>query len=79
MVLKLDKNVFLGGCNFMKYEVGMKLLIIHIVDDVVDYSGVVGTITHIDDIGQLHGTWGGLALIPELDDFIVLEAEHAQF
>lgn len=61
----------------MKFEVGMKLLIIHIVDDVVDYSGVVGTITHIDDIGQLHGTWGGLALIPELDDFIVLEAEHA--
>ena len=62
----------------MKYEVGMKLLIIHIVDDVVDYSGVVGTITHIDDIGQLHGTWGGLALIPELDDFIVLEDYHAQ-
>ena len=70
---------FFGGYNFMKYEVGMKLLIIHIVDDVVDYSGVVGTITNIDDIGQLHGTWGGLALIPELDDFIVLEAEHAQF
>ena len=43
------------------------------------YSGRVGVVRHIDDMGQLHGTWGGLALIPELDDFIVLEAEHAQF
>ena len=56
----------------MKYEVGMKLLIIHVVDDIVDYSGRVGTITHIDDIRQLHGTWGGLALVPDLDDFVVV-------
>ena len=62
----------------MKYEVGMKLLIIHVVDDIVDYSGRVGVITHIDDIGQLHGTWGGVALLPELDDFIVLEDKNAQ-
>ena len=62
----------------MKYEVGMKLLIIHVVDDFVDYSGRVGVITHIDDIGQLHGTWGGVALLPELDDFIVLEDKNAQ-
>ena len=63
----------------MKYEVGMKLLIIHVVDDIVDYSGRVGVITHIDDIGQLHGTWGGLALVPDLDDFIVVEEQYAQF
>ena len=62
----------------MKYEVGMKLLIIHVVDDIVDYSGRVGVITHIDDIGQLHGTWGGVALLPELDDFIVLEDKNSQ-
>ena len=62
----------------MKYKVGMKLLIIHVVDDIVDYSGRVGVITHIDDIGQLHGTWGGVALLPELDDFIVLEDKNAQ-
>ena len=61
----------------MKYEVGMMLLIVHIVDALEDYSGRVGVITHIDDIGQLHGTWGSLALVPELDDFIVLEDEHA--
>lgn len=62
----------------MKYEVGMKVFIIHIVDDIRDYYGRVGVITHIDDIGKLHGTWGGLALIPDLDDFIILENEDAQ-
>ena len=63
----------------MKYEVGMKIFIIHIVDDAEDYFGRVGFITHIDDIGQLHGTWGGLALVPDLDNFIVVEEEDAQF
>ena len=63
----------------MKYEVGMKIFIIHIVDDAEDYFGRVGYITHIDDIGQLHGTWGSLALVPDLDDFIVVEEEDAQF
>jgi len=27
------------------------------------YSGKVGVIEKIDDIGQLHGTWGGCAVI----------------
>lgn len=62
----------------MKYEVGMKVFIIHIVDDIQDYYGRVGVITHIDDIGQLHGTWGGIALIQAIDDFIILEDEDAQ-
>ena len=62
----------------MKYEIGMKVFIIHIVDDRQDYYGRVGVITHIDDIGQLHGTWGGLALIPSIDDFIILEDEDVQ-
>lgn len=62
----------------MKYKVGMKVFIIHIVDDIQDYYGRVGVITHIDDIGQLHGTWGGLALIPSIDDFIILEDEDVQ-
>lgn len=63
----------------MKYEVGMKIFIIHIVDDAEDYFGRVGYITHVDDIGQLHGTWGSLALVPDLDNFIVVEEEDAQF
>lgn len=56
----------------MKYEVGMIVFIIHIVDDSEDYFGRVGVIEHIDDIGQLHGSWGGLALVPDLDDFVVV-------
>lgn len=26
-----------------------------------------GKVTHVDDAGQLHGTWGGLAAIPGVD------------
>lgn len=36
------------------------------------YDGRIGIVTHIDDAGQLHGTWGGLAVIPEEDAFIVI-------
>ena len=33
------------------------------------YAGRSGTVEFIDSIGQLHGTWGGLAIIPEVDEF----------
>lgn len=32
-----------------------------------EYNGREGKVTCVDDIGQLHGTWGGLALIPGTD------------
>ena len=37
------------------------------------YEGKTGEVTHIDDIGQLHGTWGGLAVIPDADSFEIVE------
>lgn len=37
------------------------------------YTGKTGTVTHIDDAGQIHGTWGGCAVIPECDDFEIIE------
>ena len=37
------------------------------------YSGKVGEVTRIDDMGQLHGTWGGLALVPGVDEFIMIQ------
>ena len=37
------------------------------------YSGRTGEITGIDDMGQLHGTWGGLAVIPGADSYHVVE------
>lgn len=36
------------------------------------YTGKMGTVTHIDDAGQLHGTWGGCAVIPEADEFKIV-------
>ena len=36
------------------------------------YKDREGMITHIDDAGQVHGTWGGCALIPEIDIFILI-------
>lgn len=40
------------------------------------YKGKVGVVKYIDDMGQLHGTWGGLAIIPQADEIeIVKEVE----
>ena len=39
------------------------------------YTNREGVITHIDDAGQIHGTWGGCALIPEIDTFVILNRD----
>ena len=36
------------------------------------YTGKRGVVTHIDDAGQIHGTWGGCALIPGVDQYVVI-------
>ena len=38
-----------------------------------NYTGRVGIVEFIDGIGQLHGTWGGLAVKEENDRYIVVE------
>jgi hypothetical protein len=30
------------------------------------YTDREGVVTHIADVGQIHGTWGGCAIIPEI-------------
>lgn len=44
------------------------------LDDPYDstYVGREGVVEHIDSMGQLHGTWGGLAVIPGEDRFVVI-------
>ena len=37
-----------------------------------NYNGKMGRVEFIDDMGQIHGTWGGCALIPDEDKFIVV-------
>ena len=54
------------------YKVGQKVRIIHLEGEDTRYDGKEGVIEDIDAIGQLHGTWGGLAIIPEADDFRVI-------
>ena len=45
-----------------------KIVITHMEGE-PQYDGKIGEITHIDDKGQFHGTWGGCALIPGVDGF----------
>ena len=37
------------------------------------YSGKEGIIEHIDDIGQIHDSWGWCALIPGVNQFKIVE------
>ena len=54
------------------YKVGQRIRIIHLEGEDNRYDGKEGVIEDIDAIGQLHGTWGGLAIIPEADKFLVI-------
>lgn len=62
----------------MKPEVGNRIRIIKVDDQNgldVQAAGMIGkegTILFIDGAGQLHGDWGGLAIIPEVDEFEIL-------
>lgn len=58
-------------------KVGDKIRIIAMDDCGYDttareYSGREGEVVFIDSMGQLHGTWGGLAVIPNVDRFVVI-------
>ena len=50
----------------MKIKVGDKIRIIHMEGE-PQYTGKEGTVEYIDGAGQIHGTWGGCALIPDED------------
>lgn len=51
---------------------GDRIRILHLSGENADYDGREGVVRSIDGIGQLHGTWGGLAIIPEEDSFEIL-------
>lgn len=48
------------------------MLEIEYMKDEPQYLGKTGRITEIDSACQIHGTWGGCALIPREDYFIVV-------
>jgi hypothetical protein len=53
-------------------KIGDKIRIINMKGE-PQYTDKQGIVKHIDGLSQLHGTWGGLAVIPEEDDFVILE------
>ena len=56
----------------LKVKIGDKIRIIEMKDE-PQYSGREGVVKYIDDAGQIHGTWGGCALIPGLDKYVVIK------
>lgn len=58
--------------------VGKKVLIREMQGE-PQYTGKIGTVTSVDDAGQIHGTWGGCALTVDDDyDFIDDEGQDEQ-
>jgi len=57
-----------------KAKVGDTIKIVRL-DDAYDatYPGRIGVVEFIDSMGQLHGTWGGLAVIPEVDEYEIIK------
>ena len=41
------------------------------MDGEPQYTNREGVVTNIDDAGQIHGTWGDCAVIPEVDTYII--------
>lgn len=56
------------------FKIGDKIRIIQMKGEPA-YEGRTGIIEYIDDQNQLHGTWGGLAIIPEVDKVEVIQNE----
>ena len=60
-------------------KVGVKIRVIRMDDSngtdpaVHRMNGVVGVISHIDSMGQIHLEGYGLAIIPEVDEFEVIQ------
>ncbi len=40
------------------------------------YKGREGVVTYVDSIGQIHGTWGGCAIIPSEDVYQVKKTKE---
>jgi len=59
----------------MGVKIGDKIYI-EWMDGEPQYSGRTGIVKYIDDVGQIHGSWGGCALIPGQDSYRLLPNEN---
>ena len=55
----------------MEIKIGDKIRIIY-MDGEPQYTGAEGIVRSIDSMKQIHGSWGGCALIPGVDQFEVI-------
>lgn len=53
-------------------KIGDKIRIIHMSGE-PRYTGKEGIVEYIDDAGQIHGSWGGCALIPDEDSWELID------
>ena len=58
----------------MDVRIGDKIKIISMEKE-PHYNDKEGVVTTIDDIGQIHGTWGGCAIVPQVDEFKKFDEE----
>ena len=56
----------------MEAKVGDKIRIINMNGE-PQYSGREGVVRSIDEMGLIHGSWGGLAIVPGEDSFEILQ------
>ena len=56
-------------------KVGDVIRIIEMKDEPC-YTGRCGKVVKIDDAGQVHGTWGGLAIIPSVDEIEIIGGKN---
>jgi hypothetical protein len=55
-------------------NIGDRIRILYMRDE-PEYTNREGIVRNIDDIGQIHGSWGGCALIPDIDMWEVIKSE----
>jgi hypothetical protein len=56
----------------MNVKIGDKIRILY-MDGEPQYAGKEGIVGHIDDAGQIHGSWGGCAVIEGIDSYEVID------
>lgn len=56
----------------MDVRVGDKIRIL-LMQGEPQYTGKEGYVRIIDDIGQIHGSWGGCAIVPDVDKYELIE------
>lgn len=67
----LDRHFGRLLTRFRRETVGKRLRIKR-MDGEPAYDGREGTVTSIDDALQIHGTWGGLAIVPGVDEYEII-------